>query len=160
MLYLYPLILYYTLLSYFHLEKDNLSTLPKPHLIVYVFSCIFTFTVSSPWEVTLCLPHEDRHKPLSFLELLSNWDANPGTSLPSGRRGPRSGVTVRSWSVLVMPGRKVNTTRSCTNVCVWFCSVLYCTLTSAYRSGEKGTMRGCTSPIGRRGLPSPDKPHV
>lgn len=109
--------------SYFHLEKDNLSTLPKPHLIVYVFSCIFTFTVSSPWEVTLCLPHEDRHKPLSFLELLSNWDANPGTSLPSGRSAPRSSVTAGAWSVLVMPGRKVNITWSCTNVCVWFCCV-------------------------------------
>lgn len=46
-----------------------------------------------------------------------------------------------------------------TFVCGFVVSVLQCTLTSTYRSGEKDTTRGCTwaAPIGRRGLPSPDK---
>lgn len=50
-MYLYPFICYYTLLSfyYFYLIKNKSPTLQKTHLIVYVFSCIFT--ASSPWEM-------------------------------------------------------------------------------------------------------------
>lgn len=42
-------------------------------------------------------------------------------------------------------------------VCGFVVSVLRCTLTSAYRSGDKGTKRSYTwaSPIGRRGLAFP-----
>lgn len=49
----YPFTPHYTLLSfyYFYLEKNNLPTLWETRLIVYSFSCVFTLTASSPWEI-------------------------------------------------------------------------------------------------------------